>query len=334
MSALSQLPKIDIGMVLGSERLPPPRGPVRLDLGGIDTSEAPAVLQHCFARLGFRYDLQRLPGMPFAASLALNALPGMLIAEGRLHGTSARRRSFHVQDDTDILMLVNRRGTFLVEQFGRQEMLGDGEAILVSGADPSVLSHGATGEMLALRMSRDLILPLLRGGTGALMRRIPAGTPALDLLKRYVGLTWEAASHDTRGLMAAHLRDLAAAAAEAGAPAASGGLRAARLHAVKQDIADRIGEPDLNLASVADRHHLTPRSLQRLFESEGSTFSRHLLATRLAAAHRLLSGPRAGKISADAYACGFGDLSYFNRAFRRQFGLAPSDIRAGESYFA
>ena len=43
MSALSQLPKIDIGMVLGSERLPPPRGPVRLDLGGIDTSEAPAV---------------------------------------------------------------------------------------------------------------------------------------------------------------------------------------------------------------------------------------------------------------------------------------------------
>jgi AraC-like DNA-binding protein len=29
-----------------------------------------------------------------------------------------------------------------------------------------------------------------------------------------------------------------------------------------------------------------------------------------------------------AYDCGFGDVSYFNRMFRRQFGAAPSDIRA------
>jgi AraC-like DNA-binding protein len=33
-------------------------------------------------------------------------------------------------------------------------------------------------------------------------------------------------------------------------------------------------------------------------------------------------------ISAIAYAAGFGDLSYFNRAFRRRFGATPSDIRA------
>jgi AraC-like DNA-binding protein len=26
--------------------------------------------------------------------------------------------------------------------------------------------------------------------------------------------------------------------------------------------------------------------------------------------------------------CGFGDLSYFNRAFRRRFGATPTDVRA------
>jgi AraC-like DNA-binding protein len=33
-------------------------------------------------------------------------------------------------------------------------------------------------------------------------------------------------------------------------------------------------------------------------------------------------------IAATAYDCGFGDVSYFNRMFRRSYGAAPSEIRA------
>jgi AraC-like DNA-binding protein len=33
-------------------------------------------------------------------------------------------------------------------------------------------------------------------------------------------------------------------------------------------------------------------------------------------------------VSSIAFAVGFGDLSYFNRTFRRRCGLSPSDIRA------
>jgi AraC-like DNA-binding protein len=32
-------------------------------------------------------------------------------------------------------------------------------------------------------------------------------------------------------------------------------------------------------------------------------------------------------IVAIAYEVSFGDLSYFNRAFRRRFGATPSDVR-------
>ena len=336
MCDFSRLPSVPIGLVLGSDPLPPPRGPMRLDLANVCATEAPEVLQRCFSRMGFQYELIRLPDVPFIASLALNVLPGVLVAGGHLHGTRTCRRSVHVQDDTDILMLINRQGSFLIEQFGRQQVLGEGEAILVSGADPSVFDHRPPGEMLALRISRDVLLPLLRGGAAALMRPIPAGTPALQLLTRYLSLTWDTGDRAPLDLMAAHICDLAASAAGATGDATetgrNGGLRAARLHAVKQDIAARIAEPELTLATVAARHRLTPRSLQRLFESEGTTFSHHVLATRLAAAHRLLRGPRAhaDKISAIAFDCGFGDLSYFNRAFRRRFGKAPSDVRAAE----
>jgi AraC-like DNA-binding protein len=65
-----------------------------------------------------------------------------------------------------------------------------------------------------------------------------------------------------------------------------------------------------------------------LFESDGTTFSRFLLDQRLARAHRMLSNPVLAErtISTIAYEAGFGDLSHFNRAFRRRYGAAPSDV--------
>jgi AraC-like DNA-binding protein len=70
--------------------------------------------------------------------------------------------------------------------------------------------------------------------------------------------------------------------------------------------------------------------VQLLFEREGLTFSQFLLDQRLARAHRMLLDPRfAGRtVSAIAYASGFGDLSHFNRAFRRRYGETASDVRA------
>jgi AraC-like DNA-binding protein len=45
----------------------------------------------------------------------------------------------------------------------------------------------------------------------------------------------------------------------------------------------------------------------------------------------MLCEPRSGEkqVSAVAYDVGFGDLSYFNRCFRRLYGATPMDVRAG-----
>jgi AraC-like DNA-binding protein len=44
----------------------------------------------------------------------------------------------------------------------------------------------------------------------------------------------------------------------------------------------------------------------------------------------MLTDPRHADltIGAIAYTAGFGDLSTFNREFRRHFGATPSDVRA------
>ena len=87
--------------------------------------------------------------------------------------------------------------------------------------------------------------------------------------------------------------------------------------------------PTARSASPRWQHGITPRYLHMLFEDDAMTFSQYVLDQRLALACRRLRDPRlAGRtISSIAHDVGFGDLSYFNRTFRRRYGVTPSGAR-------
>jgi AraC-like DNA-binding protein len=235
-------------------------------------------------------------------------------------------------------LVMNLGGPYLASQRGREFVLGDGEATLVSEADSFALTHQPPGGLLVLRLPRSHLAALVKRPEDKILRRIPCTTSALRLLGRYIGIAWSEPAIECDALqraIATHAHDLIALAVGAtrgAAEVAEGrGLRAARLQAIKQDIADRLGEPGLSVVALAHRHACTPRSIQRLFETEGTTFTEYVLSQRLRRARRLLTDPhRAGeKISAIALDSGFADLSYFNRAFRQLYGDTPSGVRAG-----
>lgn len=102
------------------------------------------------------------------------------------------------------------------------------------------------------------------------------------------------------------------------------------LIAIKADIEVRLAQKDLSLASFATARGVTVRHLQKLFEAEGRTFSDYVLERRLERARQLLLNtivaPR--PISTIAFDLGFGDLSYFNRTFKKRFGITPRETRA------
>ena len=321
-----------------------PLVPLRCSMGARTDSGSgrTAPSREGFARIGLRCEVDPSHDAPYRVDLSLSRLPGLAMVAGRLYGARSRRtRALLATEADDTALIVNLKGRHLIEQCGREVELGDGDAVLVPWTEPARLTHRPPGEALALRFPGARLAPLLRGPHARYMHVIPGGTltgtHALSLLTRYVALAWDdrmQATPELQRLMVSHIYDLMAtligATPDAAQMAQAGGLRAARLGAIKQDIEASLHRPDLSLAAIAGRHGCTPRGVQRLFETEGTTFSEHVLCRRIARAYRQLSSPRQAveKISTIAYNCGFSDVSYFNRVFRRHYGVSPSDVRA------
>jgi transcriptional regulator GlxA family with amidase domain len=155
----------------------------------------------------------------------------------------------------------------------------------------------------------------------AVARRIPRDSTALRLLASYADTLHEhETSADSRfdRQIVNHIYDLTAVI-----------IGAARLRAIKTDIVANLGRGDLSADALTARHGITARYLRMLFENEGTSFSEFALGQRLLRAHRMLCAPlhldRA--VGSIAFECGFGDISYFYRAFRRKYGDTPSDVR-------
>lgn len=161
-------------------------------------------------------------------------------------------------------------------------------------------------------------------------------SPETGLLTVYVGALreWrELISPELGELAAAHLAEIAALALRhrhrAGYRPAAERTGAVRLAAIKADIFVNLAHTDLSLHAVALRHGISPRYVQSLFKLEGATFRSYVLSLRLDQVRSLLLDPAHARrpIGEIAFACGFGDLSYFNHAFRRRFAMTPSAMR-------
>jgi AraC-like DNA-binding protein len=263
---------------------------------------------------------------------------GVRIQRVRLSGgvTARRARDLLCDGNDDIVLNIHDNGPFVATQLGREVRAMAGAGFLLSNADPSTVVLPQAAHFISLALPRSVMKALAPGLEDAFARPLHAETGALGLLTRYLATIENGPSLETpelARLVAAHIHDLCAlaigAARDAAATAKGRGLRAARLSVIKADIADNLANGDLSAAELANRQGVTPRYIHKLFESEGTTLSRYVRGLRLARVHRVLADPRHAHltISALAYDAGFGDLSTFNRDFRRHFGVTPSDIR-------
>lgn len=224
------------------------------------------------------------------------------------------------------------RGSSTFTQGGRSGRLGPGDFALVDGAQPFEFEFDGPFEQVSLTVPHDLLAPHLaspaiatavavRGdrGLGAVASTTLAGLsksagaidrgvsrPLAERVAGLVGLSLGAASAKNAGPLA--LTQLA-------------------LDEVERSLAD----PGLTPAIVADRIGVSTRYLHRLFENRGQSFGRHLLARRLESCRAALTDPRLAELTVGeiAWRGGFTDPSYLARAYRRRYGVSPTQDRSG-----
>ena len=104
--------------------------------------------------------------------------------------------------------------------------------------------------------------------------------------------------------------------------------------AIKSDIEAHLADGNLSPGAVAGRQKVSDSYIRKLFEGEGTSFSQFVLARRLVRAHRMLTDRRWAErsIAWIAFEVGFGDLSYFNRTFKRF--TAQSHLKFDAQLFA
>jgi len=99
----------------------------------------------------------------------------------------------------------------------------------------------------------------------------------------------------------------------------------ALLTAARHQLELYAGNPDLTAGGVAAMLGCSRARLYQLFKREDVTAGEVLRDARLRRAARLLQSD--AKIGEIAWRCGYAEFSAFDKAFRRRFGMTPSDYR-------
>lgn len=280
--------------------------------------------------------MQLDPDAPIRFTSTMRAMPGFAVYYGESTPSVSENLVQSAVDD-DIGMMFSLSGDMSMH-FKRSDVaLSSATGAIVSNDAYARFAVRSSASMFAMKVSRRLLEPFVPNIADTVGQPLRADTQAARLLLGYIRMLDReeriGTPEDAR-LVTTHVRDLAAlllgASRDGAAEAGNGGLRAARLAAVKADIMANATHRDLTIDALAGRHGISPRYIRSLFEGIGTTFTDFVLEQRLANAHRLLTDPRADRrtISAIAFDSGFGDLSYFNQAFRRRYGGTPSEIRA------
>lgn len=299
-----------------------------------------SVWREVFGQTMVRLDIEPVKGALFYAEGELRTLPGAAFASVTVSPVRVSRTPRLIADDrADMIFLITADVPLHIAQRGREQVLDAGDAIFVRGGERSVIQSRDKARFTNISVPIDDLTPLLPNCQDPSMTVVSRQSEVFDLLLGYVRLLQarQTPLSDELGRTAtAHIRDLMAAMIGSDPVCAArtcerGGVRVARLRAIKADIGRHLCEPELSIAMIAMRHGISPRYVRKLFQDEQTTFSDFVLLLRLERSRQLLRSPvhAIRTVASIAHTCGFNDLSYFNRTFRRRYGITPTDFRNG-----
>ncbi len=244
-----------------------------------------------------------------------------------LDASEVARNSRSIKQDPGeyFFLLMQDAGQCRVEQGDQVAELSPGDMFLVDSVKPSTfLYRGERSNQVSLHIPREEMLHRFGNAcTGGLS--ISRDDPLWIAMRAVIAkMLLEEGAQAQLGeaflcLMGAYLHSarVNGAAAET--------LLSRALAMIDRHRAD----PTFGPRELATRLNVSERMLQRHFRPLGETPGHRLLSRRLELAHARLSGRKdqpAEGVTAVAFDCGFNDLSYFYREFRKKYGATPGSV--------
>lgn len=236
------------------------------------------------------------------------------------------------KDPRDHFMLyLVYRGESGVEQDGRAVRVGAGDFVIYDQARPFTLEFSNYTCGIVLTIPRPLMVSRVpaahrltaRRITGASRLGMLTGTIMRQLVEFDVALEEQVADRvcaSALDILATTLEVELADGTEGGA------ARNCQLEQVKRYVLANLNDTEMTIESIAAAQNVAPRTLHRLFSSEGTTPIRWLWQQRLAASYKALAEGQSRHVTDAALSFGFTDLSHFSRAFKKTFGRSPRTL--------
>ncbi len=208
-----------------------------------------------------------------------------------------------------------------------------GDLVIADARKPYGLAFDEPLHGLSAPIPRDRFAPFADALEALAGRRMDASNGPGAVLSAFLRGAWdnlaEGGAEDWPESAEEVVWDLLQAAVQEDPKGGRGRGRADRLRREAKALVDaRLYDPGFHSRQLSEALMVSPRYLQMVFAEVGATPSSFLLARRLeAAATRLRRPDGSGSITHVALECGFNDLSYFSRTFRRRFGLPPLAYR-------
>lgn len=289
-----------------------------------------------FGRCVVHVDIEPSSGVPFRVEATLQALPGLRTLAWQGSSMRFKRSHANIADgDDSIGFIICSPSKSQLSQRGQEVELRAGDAIGLLHSEPAIVTY-AEGLQFGLSVPREALTQRVTNVDSLTMRPIPRRAEALRLLMAYLKSALKEgalAAPKLRDVVVTHIHDLVALAISDCAPlgeSSASAVVAARHSAALDHIVGHFQDPELSLEVVARRQGISPRYLQHLMMSSGTSFTECVNELRLQRAFALLIEPHssAQRISDIALEVGFSDISHFNRLFRARFGISPRGVRS------
>ena len=276
----------------------------------------------------------------FESEVVQRDLGGVLLSNTRSMAQTIARGPREIARDATPRFFINYQlaGTCLIRQDSREILMRPGDFYLVDTIRPYTQDY-SDWHVLCVSIPRHLLSPFLIDPTRSTAMRLSASEGGLGAVAGSFILSLQNCAESTdvvvKELLATSLINVIAVALggtteakeKARTPVAMG-----LLNAIKENIKRNSADPNLSVSSVAQKFHISPRYVHKLFEGSQETFAQLVLEERLRrAASALTRRDNSVAVSEIAYSAGFGDLSYFCRAFRKRFGVSARAYRLGQS---